>query len=67
MKGVLLIIAFFIYGSGFSQKVFVVNYASQADVKLFIVNYESQADLKVYKVKYQSEAGNNNGKWFFVN
>jgi hypothetical protein len=45
-----------------AQKVYSVEYASQADVKVFVVSYESQADLKVYKVDYQSQAGSNNGK-----
>ena len=30
------------------------------------MDYESRADLLVYKVKYESRAGNNDGKWFFV-
>jgi hypothetical protein len=51
----------------FAQKVFSVNYESQANVKVFVVKYESQADLKVFKVKYESQAGDNNGKWFFTN
>ena len=50
----------------FSQKVFSVKYANQADIKVFVVKYENQADLKVYKVKYQNEAGKNDGNWFFV-
>ena len=48
------------------QKVFSVDYESQADIKVFVVKYESQADLKVYRVKYESQAGDNDGKWFFV-
>lgn len=35
-----------------AQKVYAVNYASQADVKVYVVNYESQADLLVYKVNF---------------
>ena len=50
----------------FSQKVFSVNYANQADVKVYVVKYENQADLKVFKVKYENQAGENNGKWFFT-
>ena len=49
-----------------AQKVFSVDYESQADVKVFVVDYESQADLKVFKVKYESQAGKNDGRWFFV-
>ena len=54
-------------GTANAQKVYSVKYQSQADVKVFVVKYESQADLKVYKVDYESQAGNNDGKWFFVN
>ena len=50
----------------FSQKVYSVEYASQADVKVFVADYESRADLCVYKVKYSSHAGKNDGNWFFV-
>jgi hypothetical protein len=39
-----------------AQKVFTVDYASQADVKLFVVEYASQADLCVFKVEYASRA-----------
>jgi len=49
-----------------AQKIFSVDYESQADVKVFVVDYESQADLKVFKVKYESQAGKNDGRWFFV-
>ena len=49
-----------------AQKIFTVDYESQADVKVFVVKYESQADLKVFKVKYESQAGDNDGKWFFT-
>ena len=49
-----------------AQKVYSVDYASQADVKVFVVDYESQADLKVYKVDYSSQAGKNDGNWYFV-
>ncbi len=49
-----------------AQKVFSVDYVSQADVKVFVVKYESQADLKVFKVDYESQVGQNDGRWFFV-
>ena len=49
-----------------AQKVFSVEYASQADVKVFVADYESRADLVVYKVDYESRAGKNDAKWFFV-
>lgn len=46
-----------------AQKVFSVNFVSQADVKVYVVKYESQADLKVFKLKYASQA---DLKIFFV-
>ena len=63
----LILFSLFLSASTRAQKIFAVNYVSQADVKVFVVKYESQADLKVYKVKYESQAGKNDGKWFFVN
>jgi hypothetical protein len=64
----LLITAILAFSIGLvnAQKVFSVQYESQADVKVFVVDHESEADLNVYKVKYESQAGNNDGKWFFV-
>ena len=50
----------------FSQKVFTVEYDSQADVKLFVVEYASQADLCVFKVDYASRAVGNEGHWFWT-
>ena len=49
-----------------AQKVYSVDYSSQADVKVFVADYESRADLIVYKVNYSSQAGTNDGNWFFV-
>ena len=43
-------------GTAFSQKVYPVEYESQADLKIYIVDYESQADLNVYTVQYESQA-----------
>ncbi|MEY3676017.1 MAG: hypothetical protein RJB67_507 [Bacteroidota bacterium] len=40
-----------------AQKLFAVDYPSQADVKVFVVKYESQADVKIYFVDYESQAG----------
>ena len=47
------------------QKVFKVQYDSQADVKIFAVNYESQCDLKVFFVDYASQA-DEDGLWYWV-
>ena len=46
----LIIVLTFLTISVFAQKVYSVEYSSQADVKVFVVDYESQADLCVYKV-----------------
>ena len=64
----LLILAILLLTNGVAnaQKVYSVDYETQADVKIFVVKYENQADLKVYKVKYETQAGNNDGKWFFT-
>ena len=40
-----------------AQKVFSVDYASQAKKKIFFVDYSSQADLKIFFVDYGSQAG----------
>ncbi len=61
----LLLLTFFAFQLK-AQKVFSVDYVSQADVKVFVVKYESQADLKVFKVDYDSQVGQNDGRWFFV-
>ena len=48
-----------------AQRVYKVEYESQADLKVFIVEYESQCDLKVFMVKYESQA-KEDGLWYFV-
>ena len=51
MKKIFLIaFVLFTFSAVNAQKVYSVDYESQADVKVFVVQYESQADLKVYKV-----------------
>jgi len=64
--GLLMTIFLYMLGTANAQKVYAVDYASQAEVKVFEVKYESQADLKVFKVKYESQAGKNDGKWYFT-
>ncbi len=49
-----------------AQKIFSVDYVSQADFKVFVVDYISQSDLKVFKLKYKSQAKDNRGLWYFV-
>ena len=65
-KLLFLTVCLLISGITKAQKVFTVEYSSQADVKIFVVDYESQADLCVYKVDYSSQTGKNDGNWFFV-
>ena len=48
-----------------SQKIFSVEYPSQADFKIYVVDYKSQADLNVYKVDYSSQSKGNKGLWVF--
>ena len=50
-----------------AQKIFSVDYESQADLKVFVVKYESQANVKIFFVDYESQAGwkNNAKKHFF--
>ena len=58
MKKLLLIsTAIILFNFAKAQKVFSVDYQSQADVKVYVVKYESQADLKIYFVDYESQAG----------
>ena len=67
MKKIVLLIFFSSFSFlSISQKVYSVEYASQADVKVFVADYESRADLCVYKVDYSSQAGKNDGNWYFV-
>ena len=65
-KLLFLTVCLLISGITNAQKVFSVEYASQADVKVFVADYESRADLSVFKVDYESRAGENDGNWFFV-
>jgi len=58
MKKIILILILIISCTTITkaQKVFSVEYASQADIKVFVADYESRADLSVYKVDYESRA-----------
>ena len=60
---IIFFITFLSFQNGNAQKVFSIDYSSQADVKVFVVDYESQADLKIFFVDYSSQAGwKNNSK-----
>ena len=62
----LLFFTFFCLKTSYSQKIFAVDYASQADIKVFVTKYASQADLLVFKVKFSSQSSDNVGNWYFV-
>ena len=47
-----------------AQVVYVVEYASQADVRLYRTNVRSQADIMVYRVPYRSQADAEKGLWY---
>ena len=66
MKNKILLFFILLSFKSFSQKIFSVDYSSQADLKVFVTDYESQADLKVFKLDYQSQAKGNKGLWFFT-
>ena len=51
MKKILFIV-FLTSSIAYSQKMYSVDYSSQADVKVYVVDYSSQEDLKVYKFDY---------------
>ena len=61
MRKLLYIFFLLYFHSSYSQKIFSVEYKSQADIKIFVVEYKSQADLCVYKVDYKSQAKGNEG------
>ena len=51
MKNKILLFFILLSFKSFSQKIFSVDYSSQADLKVFVTDYESQADLKVFKLE----------------
>jgi hypothetical protein len=46
-----------------AQTVYVVQYASQADVRLYETTIKSQADVILYRVPYRSQADPEKGLW----
>lgn len=50
----------------FSQMVFPVKFANQADVKVYEVKFETQADLNVFRVDFRNQATDCNGLWFYT-
>ncbi len=45
-RAVLVLMVIFSFGYANAQKIYIVNYESQADVKVYVVGYESQAGWK---------------------
>ena len=66
MKTIIFILTFLIPTISFSQKIYSVDYANQADIKVYVVDYENQCDLKVFKVEYSNQVDGNEGLWYFV-
>ena len=50
-----------------AQLVYSVDAEYKADVKVYVVDAEYKADLLVFKENAEYKAGNNDGKWYFVN
>ena len=50
-----------------AQLVYSVDAEYKADVKVYVVDAEYKADLLVFKESAEYKAGNNDGKWYFVN
>lgn len=48
------------------QKVFTVDYPSQADAVLYVTKYKSEADILIYKVSYTSQVNPEIGLWLDV-
>tara|TARA_B100001063_G_scaffold247315_1_gene292542 strand:- start:6158 stop:6490 length:333 start_codon:yes stop_codon:yes gene_type:complete len=67
LRVIILLYLLFFSNSLFSQKIFSVDYKSQADINVFVTDYRSQADLLVFKLDYLSEVKGNQGLWHFVN
>ena len=56
MKSIKFVLILFCSTLLYSQKIYEVDYKSQADVMVHVVDYKSQADLLVYNVDYKSQA-----------
>ena len=67
MKKLLLLLILFTTFIANSQKIYVVDSQFKADIKVYVVDSQFKADLLVFKVSSQFSAGDNDGKWFFVN
>ncbi len=65
IKALLIVIVMIVLSvTTYSQKIYVEEYESQADISVYVEEYESQCDLKVYVVQYESKA-DEDGLWYF--
>ena len=65
IKNILLALLF-IPSVSFSQLMFEVDYAWQADILLYEVDYAYQADIKYWVADYQFQADEQKHHWFLV-
>ena len=49
----------------YAAKIYVTDYASEAQAKVYVTTYQSEANCIVYETKYQSDTGS--GVWYFTN
>tara|TARA_S200002703_G_scaffold63639_1_gene55155 strand:- start:1340 stop:1636 length:297 start_codon:yes stop_codon:yes gene_type:complete len=61
-----LFILLFLPITGFSQLMFEVDYAWQADILLYEVDYPYQADIKYWVANYQFQADEQKHHWYLV-
>ncbi len=61
-----LLLIFSLFHSVKAQKVFSTKSTYEAEIKVFVVEFASQADLLVCEVDDVSQAEKNEGRWFFV-
>ena len=55
-----------ISGAAKAQVVFETKAVKQANVKVFVTNYASEADVVVFKTPFINNARSNNGQWYFA-
>ena len=66
MKRIITLLSLLFAFNAYGQRVYVVDYAFQADVKVCEVSYPNQADVLVYVAPYPHRAKGNRGSWYFT-
>ena len=67
MKSIVVLFALCMFGiSASAQKIYSVDAEYKAQVKVYVVDAEYKADLLVYKENAEYKAGDNDGRWYFV-